>query len=136
MVNSYEDLVKLSNEYNIPIHDVIFIALNRYGVIMDSTEKRIRMKIKLNNLDEEYYLAIAVNTFCSPFILKGNKVFINDYEIATITKLEKDTCDTTYFRKNMTEMTLNSNARSKCSGCKFCGSYNLEAKDQYHLTDK
>jgi len=136
MINNYNDLVVLSKKYDIPIYDVIFIAINRYGVIMDSNEKRIRMKIKLNGLEEEYYIAIAVNTFSSPFILKDDKIYLNNKEIAKIVKLEKDTCDTTYFRKNMKEMTLNSNARSKCSGCKFCGSYNLDAKDQYHLTDE
>lgn len=136
MLNNYEDLLKLSRKYNVPIYDVIFIALNRYGVKMDSLEKRIRMKIKLVGLDEEFYLAIAVNTFDSMFYLKDNIIYLNDYKIGEITRLEKDTCDTTYFRKNKTEMTLNSNARSKCSGCKFCGSYNLEAKDQFHLTDK
>ena len=41
----YEDLIKLSHDYDVPLVDVIFISINRYGVEMDTTEKRIRLKI-------------------------------------------------------------------------------------------
>lgn len=132
----YEDLIKLSHDYDVPLVDVIFISINRYGVEMDTTEKRIRLKIKLDIAKEEYYLAIPVNTYPSPFKIIDNKMYIGSVKLGNITKLEKDTCDTTYFRKNKKEMTFNSNARSMCSGCKFCGTYNLDANDQYHLTDK
>ena len=87
----YEDLIKLSHDYDVPLVDVIFISINRYGVEMDTTEKRIRLKIKLDIAKEEYYLAIPVNTYPSPFKIIDNKMYIGSVKLGDITKLEKDT---------------------------------------------
>ena len=34
----YEDIVNYSKEFNIPVIDVLFIALNRYGVNLGDVE--------------------------------------------------------------------------------------------------
>ena len=49
--------------------------------------------------------------------------------------IEKDTCDTTYFRRDKTALTLNSNMRSMCHGCTFCGTYNLDPDDRIDMSD-
>ena len=89
----YEDLIKLSHDYDVPLVDVIFISINRYGVEMDTTEKRIRLKIKLDIAKEEYYLAIPVNTYPSPFKIIDNKTieihFSDQFEGETYQKWTK-----------------------------------------------
>lgn len=50
------DLKELSISYNIPLIDVLFIDLNRQGVIFDSNYDRIRFYIRLSenlNLDQK-----------------------------------------------------------------------------------
>ena len=135
-IKNYQDLIDLSNEFNIPVEDVLFIALNRYGVMYNIKDNRIRFYLKLHTLDEEYYFAVCVNTFPSPFSIKGKSLCLADKEIGLITKIEKDTCTSTYFRKGNQAITLNSNFRSKCAGCKFCGTYSLENTENENLTSK
>ncbi|PIV43757.1 MAG: hypothetical protein COS26_00115 [Candidatus Nealsonbacteria bacterium CG02_land_8_20_14_3_00_40_11] len=133
MLKSIVQIQELSRKYNIPVEDIILIALNRFGVYTDIPEKRIRFKLKLNTVDGLFYLAICANTDTSPFILKGDNLFLNGNSIGIITERENDTCDSTYFRRNKTALTLNSNSRSKCRGCKFCGTYSQNANDINNL---
>ena len=112
----YEDIVNYSKEFNIPIIDVLFIALNRYGVNIGNIEDRMRFVLSPNMHDEDFFFALPVNTIRSPFTIKNDILFMNDIEIGHVSNAERDTCSETYFRKNKTAMTLNSNSRSTCAG--------------------
>lgn len=124
----------LASKYLVPVEDVLLIALNRYGVCASIDDNRIRFHLKLSTHNETFYLAVCVNTYPSPFTVKNDKLYLDDEVIGVISEIEKDTCDTTYFRRNKTEMTLNSNMRSQCRGCKFCGSYNLDPEDKVDMS--
>ena len=50
--------------------------------------------------------------------------------------IEKDTCTSTYFRNDKKAITFNSNSRSKCAGCAFCGTYSLTEDDNYDFKSK
>lgn len=130
------DLLKMySEKYDIPFTDVMLIALNRYGLCADVPDKRLRFKFRPFSCTEIFYLAICVNTYESPFTIGGNNVLLlNGSELGQIFDIEKDTCDATYFRRQKTELTLNSNMRSQCKGCTFCGTYNLDPDDRVDMS--
>lgn len=126
----------LSTIYGIPIEDIIMIALNRYGVMANISDNRVRFKIKINKSESIYYCAVCVNTYPSPFSIDENGIlYLSGEQIGYIFERERDTCDSTYFRRNKTELTINSNKRSQCKGCKFCGTYSLEPSDMSDLNN-
>ena len=131
---NYDYIQKLSVKFNIPELDILLIALNRYGLRADIKDKRLRFKLRPFCHDETFYLAICINTYESPFSMANNLLYLGDQLVGEILEIEKDTCDTTYFRRNRTELTLNSNMRSQCSGCSFCGTYNLDPEDKVDMS--
>lgn len=130
------DTLKMySDKYDIPFTDVMLIALNRYGLRANIPDKRLRFKFKPSTCSIVFYLAVCVNTYDSPFTINdSNMLCINGEELGQIFDIEKDTCDATYFRRNKTELTLNSNMRSQCKGCTFCGTYNLDPDDRVDMS--
>lgn len=130
----YEDIVNYSKEFNIPVIDVLFIALNRYGVNLGDVEDRMRFVLSPKMHDEDFFFALPVNTTKSPFTIKNDILFMDDVEIGNVSNAERDTCSETYFRKNKTAMTLNSNSRSTCTGCRFCGTYRLSSEEKENFS--
>jgi len=124
-------------EFSVPQTDLLLIAINRYGIRADVPDKRLRFKIRFLDCNEVFYMAVCINTFDSPFHFdECGHIYMNEEKIGDIFDIEKDTCDTTYFRRNKTEMTLNSNMRSQCQGCTFCGTYNLDPEDRIDMSDE
>lgn len=136
MIKDINQAQQLSEKYNIPVEDIILIALNCSGVVAKIKEKRIRFKLRLTGLSDVFYLGLCVNTTKSPFSIEGDCLFLGDQKIGDIIEKENDTCDSTYFRRNKTALTVNSNSRSRCRGCKFCGTYNQDSRDMNNLLTK
>lgn len=87
------------------------------------------MKIGLIGKEsDKFYLGIA-NHRESPFKMENNKVFFDGVNIANTYDIENDDCASSYFRKNNHVITLNSNRRSGCRGCRFCPN-NLELNSE------
>ena len=129
---------KIAVQHGLSLENVLSIALNRYGIIVDNVkDNRIRFNLKLLGSDKSTYFAVCVNTYeQSPFTLKDNILYLENIPVGTIEGLEKDTCLSTYFRNNKKAITFNSNSRSKCVGCKFCGTYSLTDEDVYDFSSK
>ena len=68
--------------------------------------------------------------------MKDNKLYLEDKEVGKITDIEKDTCTSTYFRNDNKVITFNSNSRSKCKGCAFCGTYSLSEDEENNFKSK
>ena len=126
---SFDDLFEISNQKNIPHQDLILIMLNMYGINADIESPRIRTNIFLDSNKEEFFYLGLPNNNESCFYLVDNDVYLYNKKIGTVNKLENDDCATSYFRKSKTVITLNSNSRSVCIGCKFCPN-NLELNSE------
>ena len=124
-----ETLIDYSIKTKIPLNDLIMIELNKFGVNSDVKSPRIRTNFSLlnNNLDK-FYLGLPNNKM-SAFTQNSNSVFLYNIEIGKFSKIENDDCASSYFRKDGRVITLNSNSRSNCRGCKFCPN-NLELNSE------
>lgn len=135
MISYFESL---SNKYQVTLDNIISIALNRYGISSSEiTDNRTRFNVNLLGNEKKDFFAVCVNTYDkTPFKLQGDKLFLNDTVIGKVSNIEKDTCTSTYFRNNKKTITFNSNSRSKCTGCKFCGTYSIDNDDEYVFSNE
>lgn len=120
---------EFSERYKVPQEDVILTALNLSGIQSGNIQNdRGRFNITMPS-GRQYRIALTVTTpeFTS-FKHTGDSVVMNGIEIGKGTSIEKDTCTDSYWRGN-NHLTLNTNQRSLCKGCGFCGTYNLEHDD-------
>ena len=69
---------------------------------------------------DEFYIIVSLGRDTSPFYLTDNQITFYGQPIFIVSKLENDDVVSYYYRNNKKELTLNSNARSKCTGCVFC----------------
>jgi len=135
MLNNLSEAVDLSEMYDIPVEDIILIDLNSTGVNSNLNLDRIRFTLKLESFPEEFYVALPI-TQKSPFFLsyETSQLLFDGKPVGIVKGVENDTCDNTYFRRNKTVLTLNSNCRSTCKGCEFCATYVQDAQDLNNLT--
>lgn len=127
----------LSERYNIPYQDIVLIALNLSGINnSDILDSRIRFHLTLSDSNKDFYLALCVNTIPSTFKINSKAIYLSDKKIGDISSIENDTCNDYYFRRNGTELTLNTNSRSSCKGCAICGTYSLKANDKERLINR
>ena len=126
-----EKFIEIAKCYDLSVENVLSVALNRYGILVDGIQdNRLRFNLELLDSKKKTYFAVCVNTYPnSPFRLINNVLYLETKPVGKVTEIEKDTCLSTYFRNNKKVITFNSNSRSKCAGCKFCGTYSLSDDD-------
>jgi len=140
MITDRETIKKYAEKYNLPETDVLLIALNCSGLADTSNitikNNRVRFKLKINGADDLFFMAVCLNTTPTSFSIEDERLLLDNRPIGTVINQEDDTCTESYFRRHQTSLTLNSNSRSQCIGCKFCGTYNLSSDDKQPLTDE
>ncbi|MFA5942125.1 MAG: hypothetical protein WC798_00415 [Candidatus Paceibacterota bacterium] len=123
-------VVRLAERYNIPLEDVLFIALNINGVNFECDYNRMRMALHLadSNLfnyakqreELDYYFALPINQE-SPFtVVDNNILLLQNTVIGQAIGPTEDICDSHYPRRKGTSLNINPNSRTSCHGCKFC----------------
>lgn len=121
MLDKLEDAAALSREWQINEEDILLIALNHCGVRSSLDKARMRFRLRLDSRpDDELYFILSLGRADSPFELTGSEIRLHGRRIAEVTGLEDDDAVLGYFRNGRKVLTLNSNARSQCTGCAFC----------------
>ncbi len=137
ILSSISEAEYFSDNLDIPLIDILLISMNLEGVHTNKINSpRVRFKMRPVG-DQNYYFALT-NDNQSRWIHDGKTINFLGEIIGYLHKVEEDTCDNTYFRRYVnlfgkeigTELTLNSNSRSNCAGCKFCGTYKLDPEDR------
>lgn len=147
MINSFEDLMTLSEKYSVPREDILFMDMNISGLNTTDDLDRVRFALKLNidngmfNLArkkgiENYYFALPVKSNSNYHVNGSNLIFGEDTVVGKVERLTEDFCDSSYSRRGGTVLNVNPNARTSCKGCKFCYTAYQTARDKKKLTDR
>jgi len=121
---------RLSRQWGVDADDILLIALNACGMQADIGVSRLRFRLRLDSQPEgQLYMILSLGRAQSPFELAGHEIRLNGQRIATVDAAEADDAVLGYWRKSGKVLTLNSNARSQCTGCVFCPNTLEEASD-------
>jgi hypothetical protein len=121
VLDSLSHTEALSRTWGINPEDILLIALNRSGVRSTLDKPRMRFRLRLRSRPEtELFLILSLGHEDSPFELDEDEIRFRGEPIADVTGLEDDDAVLGYFRNGRKVLTLNSNARSQCTGCVFC----------------
>lgn len=116
-----DEVGRLSLRYDVPIEDTILIALNLYGVDSVAGHNRARLTISLTRApDERFLVVVPLNRTNSPFLLHDDVLLLDGAPVAEVHRIDADAAIGGYFRADGEVVTLNPNARSRCTGCAFC----------------
>jgi len=130
MIRDHQHVAELSEKYGVNEEDIFFIALNACGVKSDLKHPRMRFRLRLlSRPEEQFFFILALGRTKSPFELKEDRILFRGELFAYVDCLEDDDAVISYFRKGQKVLTLNSNARSQCTGCIFCPNTLEDASD-------
>lgn len=125
-----EDLDRLAEQSGVPLADVTMIAVNTYGLRTDTGDGRARCTIVPDSApDRRFRSIVATGRPDSPFTLENGRLCYNEQPVARIANVEHDDARLGYFRDRQRVITLNTNARSHCTGCVFCPNTGADASD-------
>jgi hypothetical protein len=135
LLRGINEMDALSSRYQISKEDIMLVALNASALRMDEDSgfRRVRFKIALDERpDDIFYLGIPVLSKGTPFLLSNasKRLYFGDKSVGKVFEVENDTCDTSYFRREDTAMTININSRSNCFGCAICATLKQVATDK------
>jgi hypothetical protein len=116
-----DEFGRLATEYRVPIEDVLLIALNLHGVDSIEADHRARLTLSLTRApDERFLVVVPMNRADSPFRRRGDTLTVDGVPVAQLHRVDADAAIGGYFRSGGDVVTLNPNARSRCTGCAFC----------------
>src|SRR5215211_5325330 len=116
-----DEVDRLARRHRVPIEDVLLIALNLYGVDSIEAHNRARLTLSLTRApDERFLVVVPFNRTDSPFRLYEDTLTLDGAPVAQIRSVDADAAIGGYFRAGGKVLTLNPNARSRCTGCAFC----------------
>lgn len=133
MISDLDHVNRLSRDWGINEEDILLIALNACGVRSRLDKARMRFRLRLDTRPgEQLYLILSLGRTLSPFELDERELRLDSRPIGVVDVLEDDDAVLGYWRNGRRVLTLNSNARSQCTGCVFCPN-TLEASSDPRL---
>ncbi|MEU8720425.1 radical SAM protein [Streptomyces sp. AgN23] len=130
MLESVRHLDQVAREWNINAEDVLLIALNASGARSPLTKPRMRFRLRLDSRpDTPLFLILSLGRQESPFELDEHELRLNGEKVGEVDGIEDDDAVLGYWRNGTKMLTLNSNARSQCTGCVFCPNTLEDASD-------
>lgn len=120
-IERLQHLERAALDHNVPVEDVLLIAVNLYGITSDLDRNRARVNLRLvRRPDVPWQVIVPLNRPASPFLLRGDELSLNGEVVAYVERIDADEAVGGYFRNNGRAATLNPNARSRCVGCGWC----------------
>ncbi|MFE1958962.1 ATP-binding protein [Streptomyces sp. NPDC059479] len=130
MLDSVRHLNDVSRKWKINAEDVLLIALNACGARSPLGKPRMRFRLRLDTRPQEpLFLILSLGREDSPFELDDRELRLHGVKVAEVDGIEDDDAVLGYWRNGQKMLTLNSNARSQCTGCVFCPNTLEDASD-------
>jgi hypothetical protein len=123
-------LQALADRYQVPYLDVALIAANSHGARPLKDYPRARMQLRPQGSDEVWQIILPFDNTQSPFAVDDGALLLGDDVVADVVALENDDVVLTYLRAGGRSITLNTNSRSRCTGCLFCPNVIEDAADE------
>lgn len=145
MLTTTTDVLEVSDIYDIPAEEVMFLNFSLSGVNFFPPYVRIRFEFLPQDKPyfraskergiKKYFFALP-NTPHSVYIIDGGCMLMNGEIIGIVKNVEEDTCDSSYFRRKRTALNLNPVSKSLCYGCKFCHTIQQTPRDRKSLIEE
>lgn len=116
-------------EHSVPALDALMIALNYHGMQPYGEHPRSRMRIRPLDNDETWQIILPLDNDRSPFTMTEGGFELDGAPVAALVGSENDDVVLSYIRAGGRSLTLNTNARSRCTGCLFCPNVIEDAAD-------
>lgn len=121
MIHDHQHLERLSDEFKVNPQDILLIAINACGIATSRASRRMRFEfIPFGCEGDPVYLIPSFDRKNSPFRVEEEVLYLHETPVGAIRNLKEDDIVMGYFRNGHFNLTLNSNARSSCTGCMFC----------------
>ncbi|MGX2995522.1 radical SAM protein [Streptomyces sp. JNUCC 64] len=130
MLESVRHLEQVARTWNVNPEDVLLIALNASGARSPLTKPRMRFRLRLDSRPADpLFLILSLGRRDSPFELDEHELRLGGVKVGEVDGIEDDDAVLGYWRNGTKMLTLNSNARSQCTGCVFCPNTLEDASD-------
>ncbi|MGH3277306.1 MAG: radical SAM protein [Streptosporangiaceae bacterium] len=130
MLDSVKHLGEVARDWKVTPEDVLLTALNSCGARSPLGRPRMRFRLRLDSRpDEPLFLILSLGRQDSPFELDERELRLSGVKVGEVDGIEEDDAVLGYWRNGHRVLTLNSNARSQCTGCVFCPNTLEDASD-------
>jgi hypothetical protein len=130
VLDSLHHLEQVARKWDVNAEDVLLIALNACGARSPLHRPRMRFRLRLDSRPADpLFLILSLGRADSPFELDEHELRLGGVKVGEVDGIEDDDAVLGYWRGGHRILTLNSNARSQCTGCLFCPNILENASD-------
>lgn len=128
--SAVERLRQLAERREVPLLDVMLIAANAEGARPLRGYPRARMRLRPAGSAEAWQIILPFDNERSHFAVADRWLLLDGDPVAEVVAIENDDVVLSYLRAEGRSVTLNTNSRSRCTGCLFCPNVIEDAADE------